>query len=58
LGDTTDDRQAIPIPTIHAVLKPLERFKGGHNIKLMGNHEQWLKSPSSRRYVFSHLQGR
>jgi DNA repair exonuclease SbcCD nuclease subunit len=43
LGDTTDDRQAIPIPTIHSVLTPLSSFKG-HNIKLMGNHEQWLRS--------------
>jgi DNA repair exonuclease SbcCD nuclease subunit len=56
LGDTTDDRQAIPIPTIHAVLKPLERFKGGHNIKLMGNHEQWLKSTSVHPGVmYSHI---
>ena len=43
LGDTTDDRQAIPIPTIHSVLTPLSSFKG-KNIKLMGNHEQWLRS--------------
>ena len=44
LGDTTDDRQAIPIPTIQSVLTPLSKFKGGHNIKLIGNHEQWLRS--------------
>ncbi len=43
LGDTTDDRQAIPIPTIHSVLTPLSKFQG-HNIKLIGNHEQWLRS--------------
>ena len=56
LGDTTDDRQAIPIPTIHAVLNPLEAFKGGNNIKLMGNHEQWLKSTSVHPGVmYSHI---
>jgi len=44
LGDTTDDRQAIPIPTIHSVLTPLSRFWGKQNIKLIGNHEQWLRS--------------
>jgi hypothetical protein len=56
LGDTTDDRQAIPIPTIHAVLRPLEAFKGGHNIKLIGNHEQWLKSTEVHPGVmYSHV---
>jgi hypothetical protein len=47
LGDLTDDRQAIPIPTIHCLLEGLgsEVFSGGHNIKLVGNHEQWLRSP-------------
>lgn len=44
LGDTTDDRQAIPIPTIHLILSRLAHFTGGKNIKLVGNHEQWLKS--------------
>jgi hypothetical protein len=44
LGDTTDDRQAIPIPTIHSVLTPLSSFASKLNIKLMGNHEQWLRS--------------
>lgn len=44
LGDTTDDRQAIPIPTIHSVLTPLSTFALKLNIKLMGNHEQWLRS--------------
>lgn len=56
LGDTTDDRQAIPIPTIHAVLSPLEAFKGGHNIKLVGNHEQWLKSTAVHPGImYSHV---
>jgi hypothetical protein len=44
LGDTTDDRQAIPIPTIHSILSRLSYFSGGANVKLVGNHEQWLKS--------------
>lgn len=46
LGDTTDDRTAIPVPVIDLICDALEPFKDGFNIKLVGNHEQWLRSPS------------
>lgn len=45
LGDTTDDRTAIPIPTINSIIAGLNRFsRGNHNFKLIGNHEQYLRS--------------
>lgn len=44
LGDTTDDRNAIPVPVIDSVCDCLEPFDGQWNIKLVGNHEQWLRS--------------
>lgn len=46
LGDQTDDRSAIPIPAINAVLEGLERFRGASllNLKIVGNHEQYQKS--------------
>lgn len=45
LGDTTDDRSALPIPAIEAVCRGLSQFpKSNHNIKLMGNHEQYLRN--------------
>ena len=45
LGDTTDDRTAIPIPTINALLDGIGRFKfNEHNFKLIGNHEQYIRS--------------
>jgi hypothetical protein len=43
LGDTTDDRSAIPVPTIDALLSNLDQFGGGWNVKLIGNHEQYTK---------------
>ena len=46
LGDTTDDRSAIPVPTINAVLDGLRPFNGGFNLKLVGNHEQYLRDAS------------
>jgi hypothetical protein len=42
LGDTTDDRSAIPVPTIDALLGNLARFQGW-NVKLIGNHEQYTR---------------
>jgi DNA repair exonuclease SbcCD nuclease subunit len=42
LGDTTDDRSAIPVPTIDALISNLDTFDGW-NIKLIGNHEQYTK---------------
>jgi hypothetical protein len=42
LGDTTDDRSAIPVPTIDALLKGLHNL-GTWNVKLIGNHEQYTR---------------
>jgi len=42
LGDTTDDRTAIPIPAIDVLVKGMASFPTGSlNIKLVGNHEQY-----------------
>ncbi len=47
LGDTTDDRNAIPISTVDAVLEGLEQLPDHDwNLKLIGNHEQLLRSGS------------
>ncbi len=47
LGDTTDDRSAIPVPVINAVMEGLEPYAGGEfNFKLIGNHEQFLRDTS------------
>lgn len=43
LGDTTDDRSSIPVPTIDALMANLEAYAGHWNIKLIGNHEQYTK---------------
>lgn len=44
LGDTTDDRSAVPIPAIDAVLEGLSPFpKSDLNLKLIGNHEQYTR---------------
>jgi len=45
LGDTTDDRSAIPIPALRSVREGLIPFRGNpHNIKLTGNHEQYTRN--------------
>ena len=45
LGDTTDDRTAIPVPAIDAVCDGLEKFpRSEFDIKLVGNHEQYLRN--------------
>ena len=48
LGDTFDDRDAIPVPTIDTVLEGLELFgkptSEFANIKLVGNHDQFIRS--------------
>lgn len=45
LGDTTDDRTDIPIPTIEAVMAGLSQFPDNPwNTKLIGNHEQFLRN--------------
>jgi len=43
LGDTTDDRVAIPVPVLDLLCDRLEHFTGKWNIKLVGNHEQYLR---------------
>lgn len=43
LGDTTDDRTAIPVSVIDLVCDRLEAFDGKWNLKLVGNHEQFLR---------------
>jgi len=42
LGDTTDDRKALPVPTIQAVMSGLSAINPDPSlsIKLIGNHEQ------------------
>jgi hypothetical protein len=42
LGDTTDDRSAIPVPTINTLIENLDKFDGW-NVKLIGNHEQYTR---------------
>ena len=45
LGDTTDDRTSIPIPTLDIVARFANEIPASpHNIKLVGNHEQFLKN--------------
>lgn len=43
LGDTTDDRTAIPVSVIDLLCDKLEFFDGKWNLKLVGNHEQFLR---------------
>ena len=45
LGDTTDDRSSIPVPTLDSILGLLDDLPvKGHNYKLIGNHEQFVRS--------------
>lgn len=46
LGDTTDDRSSIPVPTIDSILAALDVFPVGWNKKLIGNHEQYTRNTS------------
>lgn len=47
LGDTTDDRSSIPVPTIDAVINGLQPFPDSEwNVKIIGNHEQFLRDTS------------
>lgn len=43
LGDTTDDRTAIPVSVIDLLCDRLSFFTGEWNLKLVGNHEQLLR---------------
>jgi len=45
LGDTTDDRTAIPLPALQSVSSGLKPFgRSPFNIKLIGNHEQYTRN--------------
>lgn len=45
LGDATDDRSAIPVPTINTLFSGLAKFpEDSHNLKLIGNHEQYTRN--------------
>jgi len=56
LGDTTDDRSSIPVPTIEAVGAGLDLIPDSNlNFKLVGNHEQFLRNTSiNNRRLFQH----
>jgi hypothetical protein len=56
LGDTTDDRSSIPVPTIEAIGSGLEQVPDSMwNIKLIGNHEQYLRNATVNvRRLFDH----
>lgn len=43
LGDTTDDRSSIPVPTIDTLIENLAAYESGWNMKLIGNHEQYTR---------------
>lgn len=55
LGDTTDDRSAIPIPTVEVLGAGIAKIPKGENFKLTGNHEQYLRDISvNNRRLFQH----
>jgi hypothetical protein len=55
LGDTTDDRSAIPMPTINLLGAALNKLPDGNNFKLTGNHEQFLRDCTiDNRHLFTH----
>jgi hypothetical protein len=45
LGDTTDDRSSIPIPTIDVLMEGILSLRELLCWKLIGNHEQFYRSP-------------
>lgn len=56
LGDTTSDRSSIPVPTIEILGAGVHALKDSSwNIKLTGNHEQYLRSTDiTNRRLFEH----
>ena len=46
LGDTLDDRSSVPVPVIDLLCERLEKYTGKWNLKLVGNHEQYLRDSS------------
>jgi len=57
LGDTTDDRSAIPLPALKSVREGLRPFAGSaYNVKLTGNHEQYTRNTEiDNRYIFNDI---
>jgi len=58
LGDTTDDRSAIPMPTLKCIGEGLNKIDSfdGVNYKITGNHEQFQRDTSiDNRHLFSHV---
>jgi DNA repair exonuclease SbcCD nuclease subunit len=56
-GDTTDDRSAIPMPTLKCIGEGLDRLAefDGTNFKLTGNHEQYQRDTTvDNRWLFKH----
>ena len=54
LGDTTDDRSSIPIPTVECLGNGMAKLPEGDHWKLTGNHEQYLRDTSvNNRHLFS-----
>lgn len=55
LGDTTDDRSSIPIPTVEYLGTGMSKLPDGERWKLTGNHEQYLRDTSvNNRRLFDH----
>src|SRR5262245_35797075 len=55
LGDTTDDRTAIPLTTLEILGVGMSKLPAGENWKLTGNHEQYLRDPTvNNRQLFLH----
>ena len=56
LGDTTDDRTSIPVPTIEVLGAGLSLLPNSDwNFKLTGNHEQFLRNAEiNNRRLFEH----
>lgn len=56
LGDTTDDRSSIPMPTVEILGTGMHKLPDGQHWKLTGNHEQYLRDTSvNNRRLFDHI---
>lgn len=55
LGDTTDDRSSIPLPTLKVLSDCTNLLPDGENYKLTGNHEQFLRDTTiNNACLFEH----
>lgn len=55
LGDTTDDRSSIPIPTLEFLGSGMAKLPEGDRWKITGNHEQYLRDTTvNNRRLFDH----